>query len=141
MAKTGKLSNETLYNSNSNPNDLDGGSLTEGLMPFRPNYRQDRLERDRAARARTDEKQRKRDEKSAKRKLNAPKPKVHRAMSIASLIVALGISYDGAALESRARFVVYFVSITKSYGLQSIMAGGWTMQLRQIDAMRTWFKV
>jgi len=43
-------------------------TLTEGLMPFRPNYRQDRLERDRAARARTDEKQRKRDEKSAKRK-------------------------------------------------------------------------
>ena len=37
-------------------------------MPFRPNYRQDRLERDRAARARTDEKQRKREEKSAKRK-------------------------------------------------------------------------
>ena len=28
-------------------------------------------------------------------------------------------SYDSAALESRARFVVYFVSITKSYGLQA----------------------
>src|SRR6516162_2183624 len=53
-------------------------TLTEGLMPFRPNYRQDRLERDRAARARTDEKQRKRDEKNAK--LNAPRPKVHRMM-------------------------------------------------------------
>ena len=26
MAKTGKLSNETLYNSNGNPNDLNGGS-------------------------------------------------------------------------------------------------------------------
>lgn len=37
-------------------------------MPFRPNYRRDRLERDRAARARTDEKQNKRNEKSAKRK-------------------------------------------------------------------------
>ena len=37
-------------------------------MPTRPNYRRDRLERDRAARARTDEKQKKRDEKSAKRK-------------------------------------------------------------------------
>lgn len=37
-------------------------------MPFRPNYRRDRLERDRAARARTDEKQRKMDEKTAKRK-------------------------------------------------------------------------
>jgi hypothetical protein len=37
-------------------------------MPFRSNYRRDRLERDRAARVRTDEKQRKRDEKSAKRK-------------------------------------------------------------------------
>ena len=37
-------------------------------MPFRPNYRRDRLERDRASRARTDEKQQKRNEKSAKRK-------------------------------------------------------------------------
>ena len=37
-------------------------------MIFRPNYRRDRLERDRAARARTDEKQRRRDEKAAKRK-------------------------------------------------------------------------
>ena len=37
-------------------------------MPFRPNYRRDRLERDRAARARIDEKQDKRNEKSAKRK-------------------------------------------------------------------------
>lgn len=37
-------------------------------MAFRPNYRRDRLERDRAVRARTDEKQKKRDEKSAKRK-------------------------------------------------------------------------
>ena len=36
-------------------------------MIFRPNYRRDRLERDRAARARTDEKQRRRDEKTAKR--------------------------------------------------------------------------
>jgi hypothetical protein len=43
-------------------------TLTEGLKAFRPNFRRDRLERDRAARARTDEKQRKRDEKSAKRK-------------------------------------------------------------------------
>ena len=63
MAKTGKLSNETLYIQTAIPT-----TLAEGLMPFRPNYRQDRLERDRAARARTDEKQRKRDEKSAKRK-------------------------------------------------------------------------
>ena len=37
-------------------------------MIFRPNYRRDRLERDRAARARTDEQQRRRDEKTAKRK-------------------------------------------------------------------------
>ena len=37
-------------------------------MPFRPNYRGDRLARDRAARARTDEKPRRRDEKTAKRK-------------------------------------------------------------------------
>ena len=69
MAKTGKLSNETLYSSDGNPNDLDGGQ-----MPFRPNYRRDRLERDRAARARTDEKQRKRDEKSAKRKAERADP-------------------------------------------------------------------
>jgi hypothetical protein len=61
--------------------------------------------------------------------------------SIASLIIAVGISYDGAALESQARFVVYFVSITKSYGLQRIMAAGWTMRFWQIGAMRTWFKV
>jgi hypothetical protein len=37
-------------------------------MPFRPNYRRDRLDRDRAARARADEKQQKRNELSAKRK-------------------------------------------------------------------------
>jgi len=37
-------------------------------MPVRPNYRRGRLERDRAARARVDEKQQKRNEKSAKRK-------------------------------------------------------------------------
>jgi len=37
-------------------------------MAFRPNYRRDRLERDRAARARVDEKQRKKDEKTAQRK-------------------------------------------------------------------------
>jgi len=37
-------------------------------MIFKPNYRRDRLERDRAARARTDDKQRRRDEKTAKRK-------------------------------------------------------------------------
>ena len=61
MAKTGKLSNETLYIQTAIPT-----TLAEGLMPFRPNYRQDRLERDRAARARTDEKQRKRDEKKRK---------------------------------------------------------------------------
>jgi hypothetical protein len=64
MAKTGKLLNETLYSANGTIAKL----LAEGLMPFRPNYRRDRLERDRAARARTDEKQQKRNEKSAKRK-------------------------------------------------------------------------
>jgi hypothetical protein len=37
-------------------------------MAFRPNYRRDRLERDRAARARQDEKKRKKDEKTALRK-------------------------------------------------------------------------
>ena len=37
-------------------------------MAFRPNYNRDRSERDRAARARSDEKQRKKDEKTAQRK-------------------------------------------------------------------------
>jgi hypothetical protein len=37
-------------------------------MPFKPNYRRDRLERDRAARARSEEKQRKKEEKAALRK-------------------------------------------------------------------------
>jgi hypothetical protein len=37
-------------------------------MAFRPNYQRDRNEKDRAARARNDEKQRKKDEKTAKRK-------------------------------------------------------------------------
>ena len=37
-------------------------------MAFRPNYNRDRSERDRAARARSDEKQRKKEEKSALRK-------------------------------------------------------------------------
>jgi hypothetical protein len=37
-------------------------------MVFRPNYNRDRQERDRAARARSDEKQRKKDEKTALRK-------------------------------------------------------------------------
>jgi hypothetical protein len=37
-------------------------------MAFKPNYRRDRLERDRAARARMDEKQKKKEERTAKRK-------------------------------------------------------------------------
>ncbi|MFI5011397.1 MAG: hypothetical protein ACHQAY_03525 [Hyphomicrobiales bacterium] len=37
-------------------------------MAFKPNYRQQRSERDRAARARSEEKQRKKDEKAAQRK-------------------------------------------------------------------------
>jgi hypothetical protein len=37
-------------------------------MVFRPNYNRDRSERDRAARTRADEKQRKKDEKTAQRK-------------------------------------------------------------------------
>jgi hypothetical protein len=37
-------------------------------MAFKPNYRRDRLERDRAARARSEEKQRKKEEKAALRK-------------------------------------------------------------------------
>ncbi|HVI66236.1 MAG TPA: hypothetical protein VM910_27170 [Bradyrhizobium sp.] len=37
-------------------------------MAFKPNYRRDRAERQRAARARTEEKQRKKEEKAALRK-------------------------------------------------------------------------
>jgi hypothetical protein len=37
-------------------------------MVFRPNYNRDRSERDRAARTRADEKQQKKDEKTAQRK-------------------------------------------------------------------------
>ncbi len=37
-------------------------------MAFRPNYGRDRAERERAARARSEEKQRKKDEKAALRK-------------------------------------------------------------------------
>jgi len=37
-------------------------------MTFKPNYRRDRAERQRTARARTEEKQRKKEEKSALRK-------------------------------------------------------------------------
>ena len=37
-------------------------------MAFRPNYNRDRQERDKAARARSDEKKRKKDEKTAQRK-------------------------------------------------------------------------
>jgi hypothetical protein len=37
-------------------------------MVFRPNYHRDRLDRERAARARSDEKQRKKEEKTAARK-------------------------------------------------------------------------
>jgi hypothetical protein len=37
-------------------------------MPLKPNYGRDRAERERAARARSEEKQRKRDEKAALRK-------------------------------------------------------------------------
>ena len=37
-------------------------------MPFKPNYGRDRAERQRAARARSEEKQRKKDEKAALRK-------------------------------------------------------------------------
>jgi hypothetical protein len=40
----------------------------ERSMAFKPNYRRDRIERDRAARARSEEKQRKKDERTAQRK-------------------------------------------------------------------------
>jgi hypothetical protein len=40
----------------------------ERTMAFKPNYRRDRLERDRAARARNDEKQKKKEERTAQRK-------------------------------------------------------------------------
>ena len=51
-------------------------------MAFRPNYNRDRHERDRAARARSDEKQRKKDEKTAQRK-------AERAASAATILPCL----------------------------------------------------
>jgi hypothetical protein len=42
--------------------------LKERFMAFRPNYRRDRLERDRAARTRSEEKQKRKEEKAALRK-------------------------------------------------------------------------
>jgi hypothetical protein len=41
-------------------------------MAFKPNYGRDRAERQRAARARSEEKQRKKEEKSALRKVERP---------------------------------------------------------------------
>ena len=64
LATTSKLFNETLYSSIGKI----ATTIVEGVMPFRPNYRRDRLDRDRSARSRTNEKQEKRNEKSAKRK-------------------------------------------------------------------------
>ena len=46
----------------------DQPAVCEDFMAFRPNYNRDRQERDRAARARSDEKKRKKDEKTAQRK-------------------------------------------------------------------------
>jgi len=43
-------------------------STSEERMAFKPNYGRDRAERARAARAKSDEKRRKKDEKTAKRK-------------------------------------------------------------------------
>jgi hypothetical protein len=40
----------------------------ERSMAFKPNYRRDRLERDKAARARSEEKQKKKEERTAQRK-------------------------------------------------------------------------
>jgi hypothetical protein len=45
-----------------------GGHKAGGQMAFKPNYRRDRAERQRAARARTEEKQRKKEEKAVLRK-------------------------------------------------------------------------
>jgi hypothetical protein len=44
-------------------------------MAFKPNYRRDRAERQRAARARTEEKQRKKEESCAKPSASQPKPR------------------------------------------------------------------
>jgi hypothetical protein len=64
MAKTGKISNKRLYSLDKR----DSNPFMRGFMVFRPNYNRDRSERDRVARARSEEKQRKRDEKTAQRK-------------------------------------------------------------------------
>jgi hypothetical protein len=47
----------------------DINSLIGVPMPFKPNYGRDRAERQRAARARSEEKQRKKQEKNARRKV------------------------------------------------------------------------
>jgi hypothetical protein len=47
---------------------LDTESTGEDWMAFKPNYGRDRAERARAARAKSEEKQRKKDEKAALRK-------------------------------------------------------------------------
>ena len=59
------------------PPDVDINPLAEDSMAFKPNYRRDRLERDRAARARMDEKQKKKEERAAKRKAERVASEAH----------------------------------------------------------------
>jgi hypothetical protein len=54
--------------------DTDQPVQSEDIMAFKPNYGRDRAERQRAARARSEEKQRKKDEKTAQRKAERDAP-------------------------------------------------------------------
>jgi hypothetical protein len=66
MARTGKLERMYIYVSAARIQLV----RQEDLMAFKPNYGRDRADRQRAARARTEEKQRKKEEKAALRKAN-----------------------------------------------------------------------
>jgi hypothetical protein len=65
MTRTGKTSNTYVYKAIKY--EINQPHY-EDLMAFKPNYGRDRADRERAARARSEEKQRKKDEKTALRK-------------------------------------------------------------------------
>jgi uncharacterized Fe-S center protein len=68
ITRTGKTSNIHLYN----PIRCEINRFEGDPMAFKPNYGRDRAERERAARARSQEKQRKKDEKAALGKAEHP---------------------------------------------------------------------
>ena len=79
ITRTGKISNKPTYRAIK----IEiNHQHVENPMAFKANYGRDRAERDRAARARSEEKQRKKDEKAALRKADrdladAPKDDKH----------------------------------------------------------------